>query len=291
MRIQTPKMMQRGRERGAQFDRSQGTSLPRSLVGYSINGVTTMDFKGKTAIVTGAGSGIGAAVAVELAALGAHVVVADIDFSAAEDTVTRIAATLGSARALEVDVANAGSVQRMVDFAVKAFGGLHLAVNNAGIGGLSETTADYPLDDWQKVVDVNLNGVFFCLKYEIAAMLQTGEGGAIVNMSSILGSVGRSKASAYVATKHALVGLTKVAAMEFAMQNIRVNAVGPAFIDTPLLTKNLEPDEIEGLAELHPVGRLGTAAEVSALTCFLLSGEASFITGSYHLVDGGYTAR
>lgn len=250
-----------------------------------------MDFMGKTAIVTGAGSGIGAAIALELATRGAHVVVADIDFSAAEDTVTRIASTLGSARALEVDMADAKSVEEMVEFAVRHFGGLHLAVNNAGIGGPSETTADYPLEDWRKIVDVNLNGVFYGLKYEIAAMLKTGEGGAIVNMSSILGTVGWSKACAYVATKHALVGLTKVAAIEFAAQNIRVNAVGPAFIDTPLLTKNLEPDVLEGLAGLHPVGRLGTAAEVSALTCFLLSSEAGFITGSYHLIDGGYTAR
>ncbi|WP_027054319.1 SDR family NAD(P)-dependent oxidoreductase [Mesorhizobium erdmanii] len=250
-----------------------------------------MDFKGKTAIVTGAGSGIGAAIALELATRGAHVVVADIDHSSAVDTVTRIASEVGSALAFEVDVADAESVREMANFAVKEFGGLHLAVNNAGIGGPSETTADYPLEDWRKIIDVNLNGVFYCLKYEIAAMLETGEGGAIVNMSSVLGSVGRPKACAYVATKHALVGLTKVAAMEFAARNIRINAIGPAFIDTPLLTKNLDPDVIESLAELHPVGRLGTPTEVSALTCFLLSSQASFITGSYHLIDGGYTAR
>jgi NAD(P)-dependent dehydrogenase (short-subunit alcohol dehydrogenase family) len=250
-----------------------------------------MSFKDKVAIVTGAGSGIGAAIAIELAARGAHVVVADLDFSSAVDTVTRIASTLGNARAFQVDVAEARSVERMVDFSIETFGGLHLAVNNAGIGGPSETTVDYPIDDWQKIVDVNLNGVFYGMKYEIAAMLRTGEGGAIVNMSSVLGTVGWANACAYVATKHALVGLTKVAAMELAAQRIRVNAVGPAFIDTPLLTKNLEAGVIEGLAELHPVGRLGTPAEVSALTCFLLSSEAGFITGSYHLVDGGYTAR
>ncbi|CDX56250.1 2,5-dichloro-2,5-cyclohexadiene-1,4-diol dehydrogenase [Mesorhizobium plurifarium] len=250
-----------------------------------------MEFKGKTAIVTGAGSGIGATIALDLASRGAHVVVADVDRSSAVDSVTRIASTLGSALAFEVDVADATSVKNMVDFAVQKFGGLHLAVNNAGIGGPSETTTDYPLEDWHKIIDVNLNGVFHGLKYEIAAMLETGEGGAIVNMSSILGSVGWPKACAYVAAKHALIGLTKVAAMEFAERNIRVNAVGPAFVNTPLLTKNLEPEVVERLAELHPVGRLGTPAEVSALACFLLSNQASFITGSYHLVDGGYTAR
>lgn len=248
------------------------------------------DFKDKIAIVTGAGSGIGAAIAIELAARGAHVVVADLDMASAVRTVTQISSAVGNARACQVDVAEARSVERMVGFAVETFGGLHLAVNNAGIGGPSETTANYPLDDWRKIIDVNLNGVFYGLKYEIAAMLKSG-GGAIVNMSSILGSVGWRNACAYVSTKHALIGLTKTAAMEYAGQNIRINAVGPAFIDTPLLTKNLDDETIGQLAALHPIGRLGTPEEVSALTCFLLSANASFITGSYHLVDGGYTAK
>jgi NAD(P)-dependent dehydrogenase (short-subunit alcohol dehydrogenase family) len=178
----------------------------------------------------------------------------------------------------------------MVAFAVETGGGLHLAVNNAGIGGPSETIADYPLDGWKQVIDVNLNGVFYGMKYQIAAMLASG-GGAIVNMSSILGSVGWANAAPYVAAKHALVGLTRTAALEYAGQDVRVNAVGPAFIDTPLLANNLDADTLGQLAGLHPVGRLGTPEEVSALTCFLLSDRASFITGSYHLVDGGYTAR
>lgn len=248
------------------------------------------DFEGKTAIVTGAGSGIGAAIAIELAARGAHVVAADIDMVAAETTVTKIASTLGNARGCRVDIADPRSVEQMVAFAVETFGGSHLAVNNAGIGGPSETTANYALEDWQKIIDVNLNGVFYCLKYEIAAMLKSG-GGAIVNMSSILGAVGWENACAYVSTKHALIGLTKTAAMEYASHNIRINAVGPAFINTPLLSKNLDAETIGQLAALHPVGRLGTPEEVSALTCFLLSAKASFITGSYHLVDGGYTAK
>ena len=248
------------------------------------------DFENKTAIVTGAGSGIGAAIAYELAERGAIVIAADLDSVAAEATVAAIRAEGGTAHAFAVDVADAESVERMVAFAVETGGGLHLAVNNAGIGGPNERTADYPLEGWRKVIDVNLNGVFYGMKYEIAAMLKTG-GGAIVNMASILGSVGWANACAYVSAKHAVVGLTKTAAIEYATQGIRINAVGPAFIDTPLLSNNLDADTLGQLAGLHPVNRLGTPQEVSALTCFLLSDRASFITGSYHLVDGAYTAR
>jgi len=247
------------------------------------------NFQGKVAIVTGAASGIGEAVARELAAGGASVVVADLDMKGAERVAASIGEAGGSARACEVDVADAASVERMVDFAVSTFGALHLAVNNAGIGGPSAATADYPLDGWRKVIDINLNGVFFGMKYQIAAMLRSG-GGAIVNMSSILGSVGWADSSPYVAAKHALRGLTKAAALEYAQQGVRINAVGPAFIATPLLD-NLDEETRGHLVSLHPVGRLGTPEEVSALTCFLLSDRASFITGSYHLVDGGYTAK
>jgi NAD(P)-dependent dehydrogenase (short-subunit alcohol dehydrogenase family) len=149
---------------------------------------------------------------------------------------------------------------------------------------------DDPLDGWTAVIDVNLNGVFYCMRYEIAAMLKSG-GGAIVNMASILGSVGTPGSAAYVSAKHAMVGLTKSAALEYAQQGIRVVAVGPGYIDTPLLSNNLDAETLGMLAGLHPVGRIGRVEEVSALTCFLLSDAASFITGSYHLVDGGYTAR
>jgi len=248
------------------------------------------EFKTKVALVTGAGSGIGAAIARELAAEGAQVVVADLEEASAHQVAEEIRARGGKAQALAVDVADPEAVERMVAFAVRTFGALHLAVNNAGIGGPSEATADYPLDGWRKVIDVNLHGVFYGMKYEIAAMLKSG-GGAIVNMSSILGTVGFANACAYVAAKHALLGLTKTAAMEYATQGIRINAVGPAFIDTPLLSKNLDSEVMSQLTGLHPIGRLGRPEEVSALTCFLLSERASFITGSYHLVDGGYTTR
>lgn len=248
------------------------------------------DFHNKVAIVTGAGSGIGAAIAGELAERGAVVIAADLDLTAAQDVASEIRGDGGRAHAIEVDVADPAAAERLVDFAVETGGGLHLAVNNAGIGGPNEHVADYPLDGWKKVIDVNLNGVFYGMKYQIAAMLKAG-GGAIVNISSILGSVGWAGASAYVTAKHGLIGLTKTAAIEYAEAGVRINAVGPAFIDTPLLSKNLDEETIGQLAGLHPVGRLGTSEEVSALTCFLLSDRAGFITGSYHLVDGGYTAR
>ena len=248
------------------------------------------EFSGKTAIVTGAASGIGAAVAEELAARGARVIVSDLNESEATEVANRISATGGMADVCVADVADPDDSRRLVEFAQGKGGGLHLAVNNAGIGGASEATGDYPLDSWRKVIDVNLNGVFYGMRFQIPAMLEAG-GGAIVNMASILGSVGFRNASAYVAAKHAVLGLTKTAAMEYAEQGIRINSVGPAFIDTPLLSKNLDQATIDALAGMHPMARIGKPEEVSALTCFLLSDRASFITGSYHLVDGGYTAQ
>jgi NAD(P)-dependent dehydrogenase (short-subunit alcohol dehydrogenase family) len=248
------------------------------------------DFTGKVAIVTGAASGIGTAIARQLAQGGAKVVVADLALARAETVAQEIAAAGGTAAAFEINVADAIEVSAMVDFAVKRFGGLHLAVNNAGIGGPAAPAADYPLEGWHQVLNVNLNGAFYGLKYEIPAIIASG-GGAIVNMASILGSVGFANSSAYVTAKHGLVGLTKTAALEYAKHGVRINSIGPGFIDTPLLSKNLDPATLAGIAGLHPVGRLGAPDEVAALTCFLLSAEASFITGSYHLVDGGYTAQ
>ena len=249
-----------------------------------------IDFSSKSAIVTGAASGIGEAVAKELALGGAKVVVADRDITGAQRVVEDIKAAGGAALPFEFDVASAEANAAVVDFAVKQYGGLHLAVNNAGIGGPSAPTGEYPIDGWKLVLDVNLNGVFYGLRNEIPAMLKSG-GGSIVNMASILGSVWFANAVAYTATKHALLGMTKVAAMEYAAMGVRINAVGPGFIDTPLLSKNLAPEALKYVAGLHPVQRLGRPEEVSALTCFLLSDRASFITGSYHLVDGGYVSQ
>ena len=243
------------------------------------------DFTGQTAIVTGAASGIGLAVARDLAKQGARVVWSDLH----EEALARATDGHPDALAFACDVADPAQVAALVNYAVERTGGLHLLVNNAGIGGPSAPTGEYPLDGWKKVIDINLNGVFYGLRFGLPAIEKSG-GGAVVNMASILGSVGFAGAPAYVAAKHAVLGLTKTAAMEYATRGIRINAVGPAFIRTPLLDA-LGEDALQGIARMHPVQRLGAPEEVSALTCFLLSREASFVTGSYHLVDGGYTAQ
>jgi NAD(P)-dependent dehydrogenase (short-subunit alcohol dehydrogenase family) len=244
-------------------------------------------FDNKVAIVTGGASGIGAAIARELTRAGANVVIADRNLAAAQ----KLASELGdTAASFEVDIADPDAVRRLVGFTVDRFGALHLAVNNAGMGNPLTKLADLDFPDWQRVVDVNLSGTFYCLKYEIPAIIASG-GGAIVNTSSVYGTISSFGTVAYTATKHALVGLTKAAALDYAGDRVRVNAVGPGAIETPLVTKG-HPDSIpKELVDLHPLGRIGRPEDVAALVLFLLSERASFITGSYHLIDGGYAAR
>lgn len=247
-------------------------------------------FDGKTVIVTGSGSGIGAATAEELASSGATVVVADLNLEHAEQVVKGITDKGGKAYPFAVDVAKADQVKAMVDFAVAKTGALSGIVNNAGIGGPAAPTGSYDLEGWQKVIDINLSGVFYGMRFAIPEIEKAG-GGAVVNVASILGSVGFSNSTAYVSAKHAVVGATKNAALEHAAGGVRVNSVGPGFIHTPLVANALDEATLKFLEGKHALNRLGRSEEVAALIVFLLSERASFITGSYHLVDGGYTAQ
>ncbi len=248
------------------------------------------ELTGRVALVTGAGSGIGEACAKTVAERGATVLVSDVDLERAERVAGEIVSAGGRAKADRTDVSDPHGVSEMVAAAVDAFGKLDVAVNNAGIGGPSAPTAEYPLDGWRTVMSVNLDGVFYCTREEIRAMRERGRG-SIVNMASILGAVGFANSVAYVAAKHAVVGLTKNAALEHADDGIRVNAVGPGFIRTPLLDENLDEQTLAAVAAMHPLGRLGTSQEVAELVAWLASDASSFVTGSYYPIDGGYLAR
>ncbi len=243
----------------------------------------------KVAIITGGSSGIGESIAILFALEGAKVVVSDIDEKNGNRVVSEIKSKSGDALFIKTDTSNPEDNKRLVDETIEKYGGLHIAVNNAGIGGPIAPVGEYPIDGWEKVIAINLSGVFYGMRYQIPAMLQSG-GGSIINMASILGSVSFASSSAYVAAKHGVVGLTKNAAVEYAAKNIRVNSIGPGFILTPLIENNLDKDTLNFLATKHPIGRLGEPEEVAELALWLASSKSSFVTGSYYTVDGGYTA-
>ena len=245
----------------------------------------------RTALVTGGASGIGRAVALAYAREGARVVVSDIDEDGGAETVELIEQATSGAEAVFVraDVSSPDDHEALVETAVERYGALHVACNNAGIGGELAPVGEMSLDGWRKVIAINLDGVFYAMRAQIPRMLEAG-GGAIVNMASILGQVGTANSAAYVAAKHGVVGLTKTAALEYASRGIRVNAVGPGYIDTPLL-EDLPDEARSALVDLHPIGRLGQAEEVAELVTWLSGEGASFVHGAYFPVDGGYLAR
>ncbi len=244
--------------------------------------------EGKVAIISGAGSGIGEASALLFAKEGASVVVADINEKHGHDVVNKIKLAGGEASFVKTDTALPKDHEHLVKEAVRLYGHLDIAVNNAGIGGPLGITGEYPLDGWQKVIDINLSGVFYAMRYQLPALRK---GGSIVNIASILGMAGARQSPAYVAAKHGVVGLTKATALEYADKNIRINSVGPGYIKTPLLTNTLDEATMEAIAKLHPIGRLGESKEVAELILWLASDKSSFVTGSYYPVDGGYLAQ
>ena len=247
---------------------------------------------GKVALVTGGGSGIGQATALAFAREGAKVLVADVLVEGGEDTVKRINSAAGESAFVKTNVADPADVEAMVDYAVATYGRLDCAFNNAGIAGAGGRTAEYTREQWDRVISINLTGVWLCMKYEIDQMEKQGVG-AIVNTASVAGLVGVRHGPAYVAAKHGVVGLTKAAALEYARANIRVNAVCPGAIQTPMLEKGLKVDpRIETkMSAREPIGRLGKPDEIAQAVVWLCSDAASFVTGLPMAVDGGWVAQ
>jgi len=250
------------------------------------------DFSGKVAVVTGGGSGIGRATAVAFAFSGASVVVADIDGAALDDTIREIKDSGGEGTGVRTDVSSAPDVEHMVEVAVGTYGGLDVAFNNAGIEAAPLAVADVSEAEWDRVQSINTKGVWLSMKYEIPAMLKRG-GGAIVNASSILGLFGAANGSLYSSTKHAVAGLTRCAALDYAQAGIRVNATSPGMIETPLMERTAVNMEVppEAFHGMHPLGRMGRAPEVADAVLWLCSDAAAFVTGVVLPVDGGYSAQ
>lgn len=246
---------------------------------------------GKVTIITGGGSGIGEAAAIALARRGGRIVIGDIDEAGGERVAQAVRDAGGEAVFVRADAASVEDNERLVATAVETFGRLDGAVNNAGIGGPSAPTGEYPIDGWRLVMSINLDGVFYGVRHQIPAMLASG-GGAIVNIASILGQATFAGAPAYVASKHAVVGLSKQIANEYAAEGITCTAVGPGFIDTPLLAKGgIEGEVKDMIVGLHPIGRLGQPEEVGEVIAWLITEAPPFLNGAYLPVDGGYLTR
>ena len=244
----------------------------------------------KVAIITGSGSGIGKSTALLFAKEGAKVVVTDINEEHGNSVVKEIEANGGDAIFIKADTSKAEDSEMTVKKTIEKFGQLDIAVNNAGISGPTEPIGEYSIEAWDKVISINLSGVFYGMRYQIPEMQKAGKG-SIINVASILGQVGFANSSAYAAAKHGVVGLTKTAGLEYGKSGVRVNAVGPAFIETPLVKDSLSEDAYNSLAEMHSMGRLGQPNEVAELFLWLASDKASFATGAYYPIDGGYLAK
>lgn len=253
----------------------------------------TKALQDKAALVTGGGSGLGRSACLYFARAGARVAVADLPGRGAGETASLVEAEGGEAISIDVDVTSAGQVAAMVGSVTDAFGGLHCAVNSAGTTTSVRTdTHDFTADEWNRVLEVNLTGTWLCMQQEIPAMLAAG-GGAIVNLSSIYGVVGAAGTAAYTASKHGVAGLTKVAALDYAQRGIRVNAISPGYIRTPMVQGVLDqkPELEDWMAARTPLGRIGSPEEIGQVAVWLCSPAASYVNGLIMPVDGGLTAQ
>ena len=253
--------------------------------------MNTYGLGGKVAVITGGASGIGRACAHTLARSGADISIWDLDQGALDLVLSELEDYDYRLHSAVVDVSDSAAVDSAMQDVVDTLGHVDIAVGNAGIGGALASSGDYSDDDWHRVIGINLDGVFYTQRAAIRAMRQSGRGGSIINMASVLGDVGFASASAYTAAKHGVVGLTQAAAWEHAADGIRVNAVGPGFIRTPLLAQNLDEPTLAFLATQHALQRIGEPHEVAELVAWLASDAASFATGTYYPIDGGYLAR